>query len=261
MSKESQKQIHDLIFKEDDITWQSLIYELAREGKIDPWDVDISVLAKEYIKIIRKLKELNFKLSGKMILAAAILLKLKSDRLRMDQIMSMINPEDELDAPLEEEIVLENTPENVEKHFSKAQIAPRIPGVRKRKVTAVELIEALKKALEVDEKRKRRLAEIAAARPPPPKKPEKKIDIFSKIELVWRRLKEFIAKSSAPAVEFTKIVPSKEKKDLIWTFVPLLYLANDNKIELKQSETFGKILVVVKEKNMHQQIKSLKKNG
>lgn len=240
---ENHKQIHNLIFQEDDITWQSLIYELAREGKIDPWDVDISVLAKEYIGIIRKLKELNFRLSGKVILAAAILLKLKSDRLGMEQIMSVINPEEELGAP-EDELMLGQ--QEVEKHFTKASLKPRIPGVRKRKVTAIELVEALKQALDVDERRKRRLAEIAAARPPPPKKPEKKIDIFLKIEAVWRRLKDFIAKAKAPSVEFTQIVPSKEKKDIIWTFVPLLHLANQNKIELKQEDAFGKIYVMVK---------------
>ena len=76
---EHHEKIHEIIFKEDDITWQSLILELAREGKIDPWDVDISVLAREYIDIVKKLKEHNFRLSGKVILASAILLRLKSE--------------------------------------------------------------------------------------------------------------------------------------------------------------------------------------
>ena len=247
VTSEHHKQIHEIIFKEDDITWQSLIYELAREGKIDPWDVDISTLAKEYISIIKKLKEHNFRLSGKVILAAAILLKLKADRLGMDQIMAIMNPE--MDAPSEDELLLEQ--QELEKHFTKAKLKPRIPGIRKRKVTAVELVMALKKALDVDERRKLRLAEIAAATPPPPEKPVKKINIFSKIESVWERLKKFIAKSSAKSVEFTQIVPSKEKKDIIWTFVPLLHLANHDKVELKQDGPFGKIYVVVKEKNLH----------
>jgi len=247
------EQIHNLIFQEDDVTWQSLIYELVREGKIDPWDVDISTLAKEYIAIIRKLRELNFRLSGKVILAAAILLKLKSDRLGAEQILALISSDEEGLSQAEEELQLMQ--EDVEKHFTKASIKPRIPGVRKRKVTADELIAALKRALEVDEKRRKRLAEIAAARPPPPKVPKKKIDIFAKIEAVWKRLKEFIAKSRAPSVEFQAIVPSKEKRDIIWTFVPLLHLANENKIELKQDEPFGKILVSIKEKELHNLIK------
>lgn len=243
---EGHKQIHNLLFQEDDITWRSLIYELAREGKIDPWDVDISTLTKEYIELVRKLKEHNFRLSGKVILAAAILLKLKSDRLGMDQIMAIMHPEQ---GPSEEE--LESEQQELEKHFTKASLKPRIPGIRKRKVTAAELITALKQALEVDERRKRRLAEIAAAVPPAPKKPDKKIDIFVKIEAVWNRLKDFINKTTAKQVEFTQIVPSKERKDIIWTFVPLLHLANQNKIELKQDAAFGKILVAVKEKDLH----------
>ena len=43
----SKEQIYDLIFQGDDVKWQSIIYELVREGKVDPWDLDVSVLAKE----------------------------------------------------------------------------------------------------------------------------------------------------------------------------------------------------------------------
>ncbi|MBD3263253.1 hypothetical protein GF374_02650 [Candidatus Woesearchaeota archaeon] len=248
MATEDHEQIHKLIFKEDDITWRSLIHELVREGKIDPWDVDVSVLANEYLQIIGKLKELNFRLSGKVILAAAILLKLKSKRLGMEQIMSVVNPE-ETDDAMQDELLMQQ--QKQEKHFTKAKLKPRVPGVRKRKVTADELVGALKKALEVEERRKKRLADIAAAKPPPPKKPKKKVDIFNKIEEVWARLKDYIAKRKAKAIEFTHIVPTKKKKDIIWTFVPLLHLANDNKIELKQEDAFGKIQVLVKEKELH----------
>ena len=34
--------IYDAIFSEDDIKWQSIIYELIRSKKVDPWDIDLS---------------------------------------------------------------------------------------------------------------------------------------------------------------------------------------------------------------------------
>src|SRR3989338_9890515 len=84
----NQNDLYNLIFEEDDITWQAVILELVRENKIDPWDIDISVLTQEYLKILKKLKEMNFRLSGKVVLAGAILLKLKAERLGVDQLLS-----------------------------------------------------------------------------------------------------------------------------------------------------------------------------
>ena len=54
-----QDQILDLLMKEDEITWQTIIYDLIKTKQINPWDVDISKLASEYIEIVRKLQETN----------------------------------------------------------------------------------------------------------------------------------------------------------------------------------------------------------
>ena len=74
-------QILDLLLKRDEITWQSIILDLVKSGEVDPWDIDISLLAQKYLEIVRKLKEANLFLSGKVLLASAILLKIKSDKL------------------------------------------------------------------------------------------------------------------------------------------------------------------------------------
>ena len=49
---EQSEQIFSIIFDKDEITWQTIIYELINKGEIDPWDVDISVLTKRYIDSI-----------------------------------------------------------------------------------------------------------------------------------------------------------------------------------------------------------------
>lgn len=242
MEINNQKQLSELIFKEDDITWQSMIYELAREGKIDPWDIDVSILAQEYISMMRKLKELNFRLSGKVVLAAAILLKLKADRLGITELLALTQEQvEEGDEDLVEQPV-------GEKHFTKADLGVRIPQPRKRKVTVHELIDALKKALEVDERKQQRYLEIKRAAEVKPI--IRKIDIFSKIESVYVRIKEYIRKFKRSTIEFTELVPSKEKKDIIWTFIPLLHLACQDRLELIQEEPFGKIYVKVNEKSL-----------
>src|SRR3989338_10796337 len=73
--------IFELLLDKDEITWQTLLYELVKTEQMDPWDIDISMLTKKYIATIRKLKELNLRISCKVLLAAAILLRIKSNRL------------------------------------------------------------------------------------------------------------------------------------------------------------------------------------
>ena len=71
----------------------------------------------------------------------------------------------------------------------------------------------------------------------------RKLDIFSKMKNVYSRLVTFVKTANKSTVEFTDIVPSKEKKDVIWTFVPLLHLANEGKVSLAQDKPFSKIYV------------------
>ena len=45
-----QEHIFNILFNEDEITWQSIIYELIKTEQMNPWDVNISLLTKKYIK-------------------------------------------------------------------------------------------------------------------------------------------------------------------------------------------------------------------
>jgi len=234
---------YKLIVEEDDVTWQTLIYELAREGKIDPWDIDISVLSQEYLATVKKLKEMNFRLSGKVILAAAVLLKMKAERIGLEQLLMLTNPE-----KFETEEADDLDMEPGEKHFTKAKLDTKIPLPRKRKVTIFELVEALKKAVEVDERRRERWESL---RPPPTPHIEiRKIDIFGKIETVFNKLRDIFAEFKRTVIKFEEVIPSKEKRDVVWTLIPLLHLANQGRLELRQEEAFGEILIKTSEKDL-----------
>ena len=76
-----QNQIYEILMNRDEITWQNLIYDLIKSERMDPWDIDISLLTNHYIETLKKLKEANFFVSGKVLLAASLLLKIKSERL------------------------------------------------------------------------------------------------------------------------------------------------------------------------------------
>lgn len=231
-----------LLSKADEITWQSIIYELVKTEQMDPWDIDVSNLAQKYIEMLRTLKEHDFRVSGKVLLASAILLKMKSTKLVGEELS-------ELDKLLigvgeqMEELGFEET-SAMPMLNEIPTLIPRTPQPRKRKVSIFDLVEALEKALEV---KKRRL--LHSIPPLNLEAPKKKKDITEIIREVYGRIKGFFLNAIQGKLTFSKLLPSQSKEDKVHTFIPLLHLAQQNKIELIQELPFGEIEVLLKRKN------------
>ena len=86
--KVGQEQLHGLLFG-DTVSWQAIVYDLINTEQLDPWDVDISLLANRYLEKVRLLEEANFFVSSKVLLAAALLLRIKSEIVLNDYIPAM----------------------------------------------------------------------------------------------------------------------------------------------------------------------------
>ena len=98
---------------------------------------------------------------------------------------------------------------------------------------------ALQKAIDVNQRRIFRSSEerfIMKAT-----LPEKKIDITALIKNLYDKIKHFFVEKET--LTFTELVGSNEKKDKILTFIPLLHLANEQKVNLEQEEPFGEISI------------------
>lgn len=57
----------------------ALAYRLVEEGKLDPWDVDISALAKAYMEEIKRLDLLDLRVPARALMAASFLLKKQAE--------------------------------------------------------------------------------------------------------------------------------------------------------------------------------------
>lgn len=229
-----QDRIYNMLLQEDEITWQTIIYDLVKSEEMDPWDIDISLLAKRYLETVRKLQEMNFAISGKVILASAILLKLKSQKLvdeDMARFESIINPPEEEFLPDLDQESLEALEEN------KIVIIPKMPQPRRRKVSLQDLISALQKALQVD--RRRLIRQREAMDIPPIEVPEKKVNINTLINQIYTKITNFFKTQNK--LTFTKLVGSNRREDKIATFIPLLHLDHQRKIDLFQEKHFGEI--------------------
>ncbi len=232
--------IFDMLLKEDEITWQSIIYDLVNTNEIDPWDVDIGALSSKYLEMLKKLKAMDFRVSGKVLLAAALLLKMKSNRLMSTDLFNfeqLFKPEEEEtleeayeDGTLDQQLAaLENQ--------EKPSLIPRTPQPRERKVTIFDLVDALQGALDVKQRRFNREAVVDV------KPPEKTRDITEVIKEVYDNIQKYFKDNSS--LLFTDLVTSDAKEDKISTFVPLLHLTNEQKIDLLQQKPFGEISITL----------------
>lgn len=226
--------IFEILFEKDDITWQTIIYELINSEEIDPWDIDISLLTKRYIDVVKKLKEFDFKVSGKALLAAAILLKIKSARLvgedldEFDRIISGEQDEDFMD----EDILTNQNPQETTQ-----PLIPRLPQPRKRKVSIYDLMEALEKALEVKQRR------ILKSTPSfDIDIPKKRPNVNLVIKNLYLKIKRFFVLGNKN-LTFSNLIPSESKEDKVLTFIPLLHLTNRRQIDIEQKEHFGEIYI------------------
>ena len=229
-----EKTLYSLIMS-DDITYEGVIRDIIKQQGLNPWELDLDKLISEYLVFIKKIEKLDFRICGKFILTAAILLKMKSDNLVLKEEKQTIDNRDlEFDKELVRKLRAQFGLLNVEDVFT-----PKMPLAKKRIATIDDLMSALKQAIEVKERRVEREKKRDV------KKPEihvKKVDLFSKIKDVLEKVKDYFVKKEK--VYFKEMIASDDKKDYIWTFIPLLHLANQGQVQLDQEKEFEDILII-----------------
>lgn len=231
------------LLEQDDLSWKTLLYDLVKNEQMNPWDIDVSLITQRYVETIKRMQRMDFRVSGKVLLAAAILLKLKSQHLLQHDV-------DELDRLLarttEPDIYPDFFSEFSQDLFKAAEkvdqlkphLIPRTPQPRQRKITIYDLAEALQKAMEVKQRK------LARDYPVPLKMeiPKRKFDISHVIREVYSKIKTFFFQNSDKQLTFAQLLPpNSTKEEKVYTFIPLLHLDNQRKIDLWQKEHFGEI--------------------
>ncbi|MEK6908822.1 MAG: segregation/condensation protein A [Nanoarchaeota archaeon] len=237
--KVGQDQIHDLLF-DNRLSWQTIIYDLINSEQLDPWDINLSILANKYILKVRELEEANFFVSSKVLLAASLLLRLKSEILLSKDLQSL---DDILYGKKEEKTY---TQERIELDEDIPELIPRTPLPRHKKVSLQELILALSKAMNTESRREKKALilkqhEIDAYLPIP----KKLFNLQDKIKGIYSKLKNIFSKSDE-RVAFSEL-SSLDPEERLLTFVSLLHLDNQQKVWLEQEGHFEEIWILLKE--------------
>ena len=237
----NQEQVHDLLFSRE-LGWQEIIYDLINTEQLDPWNINITILTEKYLIKIQELEEADFFVSSKVLLAASLLLRIKSEILLNKYIQSiddiLFGKKDEKKYELERIELDETIPE----------LFPRSPMPRFRKVTLQELMESLNKAITTENRRiKKVIVNKNALREASIALPKRKFSIKDKIKEIYNRLSgHFEENKGHKKVSYTDFI-GQDREERIICFYPLLQLENQKKVWLDQEVHFDEIFIWLKD--------------
>ena len=234
-----------------------IILDLVREGKLDPWNIDIVDLYDKYMKRISELKQDNLRSVGKAILFSSTLLKIKSDILQGISINDF-DPEpmdyfedDNFEADYEQMQIPTN---NIVSFDEVLQRRTSVRLNRKRNVTLKDLIRhiqfyedlekkyAIKNALDRKERRVRNYSSLKAAE-------IKELAHEEYVEEVVEKMRQNLCQilSREENIELRELCLLGFDRSS--AFIALLFLAREEEYEIKQKEFYGKLYVQKADEN------------
>lgn len=208
--------------------WKIILYDLVRTNELDLWNVDLIKLSNLYLENIKKMEERNLIVPANAVLAATILLKLKTYSLKLTTIE---DEEDDFKLLDKNELELNsaidlNTPMRL----------------KEGQVSLDELIDVIdtimnkptKKNIERKIKEKEEFNFIL---------PKKTKDISKRIDEFYNNIKENVDSENLILFSYFKKNLSNSGQVIQECFIPMLFLAMDNKINVWQDDFFSEIFI------------------
>jgi len=236
VEKINQERIFEIITGKE-ISWHEIIYDLINSDQLDPWDVDIALLAQRYLEKIKLLEETNFVVSSKVLLAASLLLRIKSELLLNHYIKSIDNilfgRKPEQKKP-QERIVIDES----EIPF----LYPRTPLPRYKKISLDELMAALDHAMNTEVRRiKKEVRKKQAEFQTDIVLPKMGINIKDRIRAFYARfLTSFTKKNNK--ISYSELTRN-DREEKLACFLPMLHLTNQQRLYLQQEKHFDEIWI------------------
>lgn len=213
-----EKRILELIIVGSD--WEEVLESIVAEEQMDPKDIDIVKLTDGFLEYLRHMRLFDFRIPARFILIAAILLRLKCERLFEEEMEKQKGKKDDVKIDLER---IESLP---------------MPVVRKpvKKIALSELIEALRKTFEMKKIKEERTTRIRHA-----------VEVLIEEEDIEKKIDEIISLIKRKAVnnvaKFSDLVSSWQRKEIVRIFLPLLHLDMQGDVKCEQKKLYEEIYI------------------
>ena len=207
-------------------TWRELLIELVETNRLDPWDIDLSRVVDSYMAIIKEMRVMDLHVPSNIMLAASILLRMKSENMGIFAEPAAEEAQEEAQGRITPEV---------------SELLPRSRMQPGRKISLNELMEALDEAIKTSSKRET----IARERfiPLMDRLVLSKDDIDEKIDAAFGLIKKSADREGVTTFARISNGFGDVESMLLDLFVPLLFLANMNKVMLMQEEFFNEIFI------------------
>lgn len=206
-------------------TWREVLLDLVKTEQFDPWNIDIGTITAAYIGRVKKMRSLELHVPSNIILAAAILLRLKSEMLQLES-------EEQV---AESAVFVEGTPaEAVE--VSMLQLRVRVPP--RRAITLADVINALEEVIVLEKKREERAKERL------PSVMEFEIPTYN----IEKEMQETLEKARKLAdsegwLTFSQLVKEQNPEGVVFALLPVLHLVQEGDVHVAQEKIFGEIFI------------------
>jgi len=247
---------NNIITDNKEVDGIEILVQMARQGKIDPWNIDIIDITDKYLTHLFQSKAQNLRLTGRTLLFASILLKLKSNILEgveLSDFETQVEPEDfdysddELD--YEKEYIPTNNIVSIDEVLQR-RTSVRLN--RNRVVTLRDLIRQLefyemldkKQALRnAHERAKRRVRNYSNLSPEDIINLAHDEYIEQGVERLRANLEEILTRQDR--IELNELILLG--MDRISAYVSLLFLTAESDYDLEQEEFYSDLYVVKRE--------------
>lgn len=217
----------------DQPAWKTILLTIVKQEKMDPWNIDLIVLADKYLEKIYTLEKANLRIPANAMLASAILLKTKSKTLHITTLEDLEKAEAKKELTPEERALL-------------AAGIPELRGtrsMREGKVTLDELVKTIETMLSKSRGKNsfaKQLKEVEFVLP------FAGMDIEKRMEEVMQLVQQ--RADSQGMVLFSQLLNgNRTPNEVINVFVPLLFLANNGQLALWQEEFWQEIFIRYKQ--------------
>lgn len=205
-----------------------ILVSLAKNGEIDPWDIDVVDVTDKFLARLAELERLDLRVSSRTLLFASILIRMKSDALEESEAEDV-----DYDEPPDDDV-----------QACFPALKPKVRRHAKRRVTLSELIQELKKATKRKEKSDSRRLRQLQANDFDALTVAHTEDVERQMKRVRRELKRRFGENKR--VRFSELVVDRTAENIIETYIPLLFMATRRQILLEQQEFFGDIFITCK---------------
>ena len=186
-------------------------------------------IATGYLEKIKKMEMLDLRVPANLILAAAILLRFKSQALRFEEEVQVVEEQTYVEEDAEPSVI------------PVLELKARIPPTRM--VTLDELLSAMEKVFDDQKKREEKAQKIEIPTVINIQMPE--FNIEERMEKVYGKIMS--EKDTEGLATFSALLDERTPVEMIATLLPLLHLVQDRRVTIFQEQTFGEIFIRVKE--------------